>query len=213
MSDQETTPAPKADVTVNVPRMLYKDKNLQLIEYQPQTRMIKFCLNGRHERRFMSFPYVQMGRYDHSGGGNKRVSLHVSFKNTPMKSMDDQVYLPLLPNCWSGSLQVCIYPSQADFRHFIDLFFGASFTSTEQYVGWNALDKATFVDIAGVHQVLGPAGCKDTAYKMWDRYTKADPNFSLRVNWPEVGGVKESWKNVNAKMQIRNFAVYPKNSN
>lgn len=205
MSTETPQPA-KPDISVNVPRMLFRDNHLQLIEYKPQCRIIKFNLNGRHERRWLSFPYVQMGRYDHSGGKNQKVSLHVSFKNTPMKSMDDEVFLPMLPNCWQESLQVCIYPTKDDFRHFIDLFFGATFTSTEQYVGWNGLDKATFIDLNGNQQTLGPAGCQSTAYKVWEKHSKADPTFVTRVNWP----FKESWKNVTPKMQIRAFAVYPR---
>lgn len=186
------------------PRVLHYDKTLHLIELPPQSRVIKFNLNGRHERRFMSFPFVQMGRFDPSGGKNKMVSLHVSFTNKPMTSMDDDVFLPMLPNCWSPSLQVCIYPQNGNFQHFVELFFGAWFTSTEKYLGWNTLSKAKFVDIDGNNQVLGVDGCKDTAYKTWEQHTKKDPNFSLRVEWP----YKESWHNVKPGIEIRDFATF-----
>ena len=191
---------------VLLPRVLHYDKTLHLIEYPPQTRLIKFALGGRHERRYMSFPYVQMGRFD-PHGKNQMVSLHVSFTNKPMTSMEDEVYLPMLPNCWSPSLQVCIYPQRPDFQHFVELFFGAWFTSTEKYLGWNTLSKATFTDIDGVHQTLGPDGCKDIAYKTWEQHTKKDPNFALRVNWP----YKESWLNVRPGVEIRDFATYRSN--
>lgn len=185
------------------PRVLHYDKTLHLIELPPQTRIIKFNLNGRYERRFMSFPFVQLGRFDPSTN-NKMVSLHVSFTNKPMTSIDDPVYLPMLPNCWSPSLQVCIYPTNPNFEHFVELFFGAWFTSTEKYLGWNTLSTATFTDINGVEQNLGPDGCKDTAYKVWEQHTKKDPNFAVRVNWPH----QESWTNVTPKVQIRDFATF-----
>ena len=187
-----------------MPRVLFYDKMLHLIEYPPQTRIIRFALNGRYEKRYMSFPYVQMGRFDPSAGKEEMVSLHVSFSNKPMTSMKDDVFLPMLPNCWSPSLQVCIYPQNSDFQHFVELFYGAWFTSTEKYLGWNTLSKAKFVDIDGIEQTLGPDGCKDTAYKVWEQHTKKDPNFSLRVNWPH----KESWLAVVPNVEIRDFATF-----
>jgi len=189
------------------PRVLFYDKTLHLIEFPPQARNIRFNLNGRHEKRYLSFPYVQMGRFDPSGGKETQVSLHVSFSNKPMTSMSDDVYLPMLPNCWSPSLQVCIYPNNSTFQHFAELFFGAWFTSTEKYLGWNNLSKAKFVDIDGIEQTLGPDGCKDTAYKFWEQHTKKDPNFALRVDWP----YKESWLNVKPGIEIRDFATFRSN--
>jgi hypothetical protein len=173
-----------SDVQVMQPRVLFYDNFLHLIEYPPQTRLVRFNLDGRYEKRYLSFPFVQMGRFDMSGGNNKMVSLHVSFTNTPMKSMDQPVYLPMLPNCWSPTLQVCIYPKNPQFEHFVELFFGAWFTSTEKYLGWGNLSKAVFLNEEGQVQRLGPDDWKSTAYKEWEAHTKKDPTFSTRVNWP-----------------------------
>lgn len=176
-------------------REIFRNDKLHVVEEAPRCRVVKFVLGALHAKYYLSFPYVQLGRYQH----NNHVSLHASFSNQPLKSIEDKVYLPCLPNCWSPSLQVCVYPSNSDFEHLIELFWSAWFTPTEKYDGWRAIEKTPMW--GGLD-----SGTNMPSFKKWGEMTQQDPTFITKVDWP----IEASWTSVNDKMHLRGFAVYPR---
>jgi hypothetical protein len=194
-------------------REIFKDDRLHVVEYPPQVRICKFDLYGHHEQRWLAMPYMQFTRLY----GKQGISLHVSFTNTPIETIEQEVFFPPLPNIWYPSLQICLMSSpDGRFATVIHNFWNTRYLSCEDWYCFPVLDKETPM----------------RTYQKWERMTQEDPSFILRVNWthptkicdipkfdvggplcigrsgkPEYGGSNTNRNNG----PIRGFAVVPYN--
>jgi len=195
-------------------REVYRSETLHVVEYPPQVRVCKFKLHGRHSRYLLAMPFIQFARFL----GSQGTSLHISFTNEPLRSIEHDVYFPLLPNVWYPSLQICLMNAPNNtFDACIKDFWNTEYLDCEDWYCYPVLEKETPIK----------------THHRWAKMTKEDPNFVLNVEWthpcrldkiPEfdVGGPQANRERVGKPEYggttinryngpIRDFAVVPYN--
>lgn len=142
------------------------NREMHVVEYEPQVRVCKFHLHGQNSLRYLAMPYMQFTRYV----GEYGLSLHVSFTNEPLQSISDDVYFPPLPNVWYPSLQVCLMNCPArdgNFSGVMKYFWNTRYLDCEDWYCFPVLDHETPM----------------RTFQKWERMTTDDPSFITKVQW------------------------------
>jgi len=166
-------------------RTVYKGKGLEVVEFEPQCRIIKTAepepikmptpagqARYRNHSRYLSLPYVQFAMHKDAYG------LWTSFSQKPITSDRSLAYLPCLPNI-SVRGAVCLdnYNSWAWGKSDISIsalegrinyFWQSEFIHHEAWPGANLCT----VRLGG--------------YEKWEKLSKKDPSFILTVKLGEA---------------------------
>jgi len=170
------------------PCIVRKAEGIYILEFAPHCRTIKVNVVPEGEEQtsvqtfHLSFPYVQFSRDGLERAGDEK-GLIVTFSQKPLKTSDDLVYFPSLPNIDDNPPQVClegyygdgdlsnlsdeesIWKPKNTFLDRIDYFWNSIFTGGVNGGSW-----------AGGH-VLRWSEMKD--FRGWQKKTKKDPSFIL----------------------------------
>lgn len=145
-------------------REIYRDAKMHVVEYEPQVRVCKFHLYGQATMRYLSMPYMQFTRYL----GAQGMSLHVSFTNKPLQSIQDDVYFVPLPNVWYPSGQVCLMSCpNGQFETVMKNFWNTRYLDCEDWYCFPVIEKETPMK----------------SFQKWERMSADDPSFITKVQW------------------------------
>lgn len=145
-------------------RDIFRSAKMHTVEYEPQVRVCKFHIHGQMFQHYLAFPYMQFTRYL----GTQGLSLHVSFTKEPLKSIEDDVYFPPLPNVWYPSLQVCLMSCPGTtFELVMRNFWETRYLDCEDWYCFPVLEHETPMK----------------SYKRWEVMTLENPAFILEHNW------------------------------
>lgn len=155
---------------------------MEVIEYEPQIRVCKFLLYGKHSQHYLAFPFMQFTRL----WADSMTTLHVTFSNEPMKDGQDgltqELAFPPLPNVWYPSCQCCLMSSPSDtFQDMMAYFWNTRYLDCETWYCFPVLDKETPM----------------RTYPKWEKMTREDPNFILDVDWQHKVSIVEMLEECN----------------
>lgn len=147
-------------------REIHRDAKMHCIEYKPTVRMFKFSFQHVNSIRSLAVPYMQFTRY----AGHYGTSLHISFTNEPLESIEHDVYFPPLPNVWWPSLQVCLqHCEDAKLETMMRYFWNTRYLDCEDWYCMPVLDRDLPM----------------RTYERWEKMSLENPNFILGVKWTD----------------------------
>lgn len=141
---------------------------------------------------YLSFPYTIIGVGE--------ASVFMAFSNTPIQTIDDSLYYPMLPNvCISGDVCLNGFISNDEKEVFDKIWqTGWIIDSTgwaiNQY--YESIKKTEPSEPERFNLSIVEAAKKmKFSYKKWENESLANPNYGLTVNWPSLSSFLESnWK-------------------
>jgi hypothetical protein len=148
-------------------RELLNENQLRVIEFVPQSRVVKFTKWNPKSRKwteikkFLSFPYVQFVQTP--------LSLHVGASNAPIDNIEDVVGMLPLGNIY-GNHQVCLG----------DLDYSLSNEAINEFWTTPFGIDAGWTGVSVAEDRLG-------GYDNWEKQTALDNQYALNRDWT-LGG-------------------------
>ena len=148
-------------------RLFYKSNDFNIVEFSPAPRMIGIDIQREdqfvqkiHRKFYLGLPYIQLAQLDR---GEEGIYFFASCTKTPIKTLDDAIGVPLLPNIHPDLSVLMPDMPHPDIQVNIDSFFSSYFTDR---------DSLEWPGIKGVSELFG-------SYEEWENQTKIDPKFIL----------------------------------
>jgi len=148
-------------------RLFYKSENFNIVEFTPAPRMIAIDIKRKdifeeniHRKFYLSLPYMQLAQLQKENG---EIFFFASCTKTPLKTLDDAVGVPLLPNIHSDLSVLLPDAPHPDIQVNIESFFSSYFTDRDAYE-WPGIN--------GVKKLFG-------SFEEWENQTKINPKFIL----------------------------------
>lgn len=134
----------------------------------------------------LAFPYIIFYyRYDRYG----QDPVYVFFRNKPLRSLDDELYVPALPNCLGGGLggtgmyYACGTEGGGDLSWLAHKLRTEFFEQQFNKDGYSASGHAHYIrSLKGFKRRF----CKIRDPAAWERASLKDPNFILKMDWRET---------------------------
>ena len=156
----------------------YNTYDIFCIEQPPQKRTIRIF--GKH--KMLAFPWIY---FLIVFSGARRIEVSIFYRNAPLQSMDDTLYIPNLPNISPSDYKCCLgeFPSTDLTMHNWDKIFLSSF--------WGGVFRDDGTGYADQYKKDASRIPEVKTISVWEENSKKDPLFMLKLAWRPLSSLQE----------------------